>query len=155
SLGVREFYLANARYWIEEFHFDGLRLDATQQIFDDSEKHILAEVSKVAREAGRGREIYIVGENEPQETKLVRPAEHGGYGLNSLWNDDYHHSAIVAATGHSEAYYTDYRGAPQEFISAAKYGYLYQGQWYKWQEKRRGTPSLDLSSHNFVVFLQN
>ena len=72
----------------------------------------------------------LVAENEPQETKLVRPASEGGYGLDGLWNDDFHHSALVALTGRNEAYYTDYRGRPQEFISAAKYGYLFQGQPY-------------------------
>jgi maltooligosyltrehalose trehalohydrolase len=152
---VREFFISNARYWIDEFHFDGLRLDATQQIFDASEKYILAEISAAARAAGSGRSIYIVGENEPQHTKLVRAVESGGSGLDALWNDDYHHSAIVAATGNTEAYYTDYHGAAQEFISAFKYGYLFQGQWYKWQKKRRGTPTFDLSAKNFVVFLQN
>jgi maltooligosyltrehalose trehalohydrolase len=152
---VREFFISNARYWIDEFHFDGVRLDATQQIFDDSKTHIIAEISKAARAAARQRPIYIVAENEPQETRLVRSYEASGYGLDSLWNDDYHHSAIVAATGRSEAYYSDYKGTPQEFISSAKYGYLYQGQWYKWQQKRRGTPAFDLSPKNFVVFVQN
>jgi maltooligosyltrehalose trehalohydrolase len=137
------------------FHFDGLRLDATQQIFDHSESHILSEVVKAVQSAARGRRTYIVGENEPQECRLIRPSEEGGFGLTSLWNDDYHHTAIVAATGRTEAYYTDYRGGPQEFVSSAKYGYLFQGQWYKWQRNRRGTPCLDLSSRHFVVFLQN
>ena len=76
--------------------------------------------------------------------RLVRPVEKGGYGLDALWNDDFHHTAVVALTGHNEAYYTDYLGTPQEFISAVKYGYLYQGQRYTWQKKRRGTPALDL-----------
>jgi len=152
---VREFFISNARYWIDEFHFDGLRLDATQQIFDDSEKHVLAEVTETARSAGGERTIYIVGENESQHTKLVRNIEAGGYGLDSLWNDDYHHSAIVTATGNTEAYYADYRGTPQEFISAFKYGYLFQGQWYKWQKARRGTATFDLCAKNFVIFLQN
>ena len=84
----------------------------------------------------------LVAENEPQHTRLVRAADQEGFGLDALWNDDFHHSAHVALTGHSEAYYADYRGTPQEFISAIKYGYLYQGQWYGWQNKRRGTPAL-------------
>src|SRR5207237_6410967 len=91
----------------------------------------------------------------PQETKLVRPVEQGGYGLDMLWNDDFHHSALVALTGRSEAYYTDYRGTPQEFVSMAKYGYLYQGQRYKWQKKRRGTPTFGLPPAAFVNFIQN
>jgi maltooligosyltrehalose trehalohydrolase len=75
--------------------------------------------------------------------------------MDSLWNDDFHHSARVALTGRDEAYYSDYHGSPQEFISAAKYGYLYQGQRYKWQKKRRGTPSLHVHPAHFVTFTQN
>lgn len=109
----------------------------------------------VAREAGKGRGIYLAGENELQEARLARPAAAGGYGLDALWNDDLHHTAMVALTGHSEAYYSDYRGAPQEFISAAKWGFLFQGQRYRWQQKRRGQPALDLAPASFVSFLQN
>ena len=152
---VREFFIANAGYWIEEFHFDGLRIDATQNIYDTSADHILAAIARRVREAGRGRATLLVAENEPQHTKLVRPQEQGGYGLDALWNDDFHHSAMVAMTGRNEAYYTDYYGTPQEFISALKYGYLYQGQYYKWQKKRRGTPGLDLKPAGFVTFIQN
>jgi maltooligosyltrehalose trehalohydrolase len=152
---VREFFLANATYWITEFHFDGLRLDATQQIFDVSPRHILLEISESVRAAAPHKSVYLVAENEPQHTQLVRAVEKGGYGLDAMWNDDFHHTAIVALTGRNEAYYTDYRGSPQEFVSTAKWGFLYQGQRYKWQHDRRGTPSLDLEPPNFVDFLQN
>ena len=150
SAPVREFFLSNARYWVEEFHFDGLRLDATQSIKDESPEHFLVALTRGVREAARGRETIIVGENEPQETRMVLD-----FGLGGLWNDDFHHAAMVALTGRSEAYYSDYRGAPQEFVSAAKYGFLYQGQRYKWQRHRRGTPSLDMAPHAFVNFIQN
>ena len=96
-----------------------------------------------------------MAENEPQHTKLVRPRNAGGDELDALWNDDWHHSAIVALTGRNEAYYTDHRGTPQEFISAAKYGYLFQGQRYEWQDQARGTPGLDLSPDAFVAFIEN
>ena len=152
---VRAFYLANAHYWIDEFHLDGLRLDATQAIHDQSPRHILREIACAARSAARGRGVVLVAENEPQRTILVRPEPEGGYGLDALWNDDFHHSALVALTGRNEAYYSDYLGNPQEFISAAKYGYLYQGQWYQWQGQHRGTPSLDLPPAAFVNFIQN
>jgi maltooligosyltrehalose trehalohydrolase len=152
---VRELFIANATYWIDEFHCDGLRLDATQQIFDASPKHLLAEISERTRDAAGGRGIYLVAENETQEAKLVRPEAEGGCGLDSLWNDDFHHTAVVAMTGRNEAYYTDYGGTPQEFISAVKWGFLFQGQRYKWQKQRRGTPCLDLEPSNFVHFLQN
>jgi maltooligosyltrehalose trehalohydrolase len=152
---TREFFVANAGYWIDEYHLDGLRLDATQQIFDRSGDHILAAIVRQVRLAGRGRTTFVVGENEPQQAKLVRPASRGGYGLDALWNDDFHHSAMVALTGHHEAYYSDYRGRPGEFVAAARHGFLYQGQYYPWQEKARGTPTLDLPAESFVVFLQN
>jgi maltooligosyltrehalose trehalohydrolase len=152
---VREFFVANAGYWIDEYHFDGLRLDATQNIYDDSADHILAAIARRVREVARGRATYLVAENEPQHVKLVRPPDRGGYGLDALWNDDFHHAARVALTGHNDAYYADYLGTPQEFISALKWGYLYQGQPYKWQKKRRGTPTFDQPPEAFVNFLEN
>jgi maltooligosyltrehalose trehalohydrolase len=152
---AREFFIENAVYWVDEFHMDGLRLDATQDIHDASPEHVVAELIRRAREAAGGRRLYIVVENEPQETRVLRSAEEGGHGADAAWNDDYHHAAIVALTGKREAYYTDYRGTGQEFISCAKYGYLYQGQWYHWQGKRRGTPALDLPPCAFVSFLEN
>ena len=126
-----------------------------RQIFDRSEDHIIAAIVRQVRSAGRGRSTFVVGENEPQHARLVRPAERGGYGLDALWNDDFHHSAMVALTGHHEAYYSDYRGRPREFVAAAKHGFLYQGQRYQWQRNARGTPTLDLPAECFVVFLQN
>jgi maltooligosyltrehalose trehalohydrolase len=152
---VREFFIGNAGYWIDEFHMDGLRLDATQNIYDDSEPHVLSEVTARVRAVAGERTTLVVAENEPQVTRLVRSREAGGFGIDALWNDDFHHSAAVALTSHNDAYYTDYRGTPQEFLSAMKYGYLYQGQWYKWQKNRRGTPSLDLEPTAFVTFLEN
>ena len=132
-----------------------MRLDATQQIFDTSNDHILAAIVRQVRNSARGRLTFVVGENEEQRAHLLRRPGRGGYGLDALWNDDFHHSAMVALTGHSEAYYSDYCGRAQEFVSAAKYGFLYQGQRYKWQKKARGTPALDLDAECFVVFLQN
>ena len=152
---ARSFFVENASYWIDEFHFDGLRLDATQDIHDDSKEHVVAELIRRARAAAAPRAIYVVAENEPQDTTLVREPAAGGHGGDALWNDDYHHTAVVALTGKREAYYFDYRGSPQEFVSAAKYGYLYQGQWYRWQKKRRGTPGLDLPARAFVSYLEN
>lgn len=152
---AREFFTSNAAYWISEYHFDGLRLDATQQIFDASPQHLVASVAEAARAAAPDRQLYLIGENEPQHGHFVRPATEGGYGLDALWNDDFHHSALVAATGKAECYFTDYQGTAQEFISAAKYGFLFQGGWCRWQRKRRGTPALDLQPLHFVNFLQN
>jgi maltooligosyltrehalose trehalohydrolase len=152
---VREFAICNAGYWIDEYHLDGLRLDATQNVYDDSGEHILAALTRRAREAAGRRDLIVVAENEPQQTNLVRPPERGGYGMDGLWNDDFHHSAMVVLSGRNEAYYTDYLGRAQEFVSAVKYGYLYQGQRYKWQRQRRGAPALDVKPASFVTFIQN
>ncbi|CAN5735711.1 malto-oligosyltrehalose trehalohydrolase [soil metagenome] len=152
---ARSFFVENAGYWIDEFHFDGLRLDATQDIHDASAEHVLGSIIGRARAAAGTRRIYVIAENESQNTQLVRPPSEGGFGIDGMWNDDYHHSAHVALTGRREAYYTDYRGSIQELISAAKYGFLYQGQWYRWQKQRRGTPGLDLPPSTFISFLQN
>jgi maltooligosyltrehalose trehalohydrolase len=152
---VREFFITNARYWIDEFHFDGFRFDATQDIHDASKEHILGAVADAARAAAGEKSIILVAENERQETKLIQPRAQGGDGLDGLWNDDFHHAALVGLTGRAEAYYTDYRGTPQEFISAAKYGYLYQGQPYLWQEAPRGTPAFGVSPEAFVCFIEN
>ncbi|HEX4684958.1 MAG TPA: malto-oligosyltrehalose trehalohydrolase [Gemmatimonadaceae bacterium] len=155
SAPVREFFVSNARYWTSEFHVDGLRLDATQQIFDTSEPHIITEVAAAVRDAAGARRTLVIGENEPQQSTLLKSRDDGGSALDGLWNDDFHHSARVAATGRNEAYYDGYRGNAQELLSAIKYGFLYQGEWYHWQKQRRGTPSLDVSRWRFIHFLQN
>lgn len=153
--GVREYVLANVDHWIRDYHFDGLRVDATQNIHDNSTPHILAELSVRARNAAGRRSILIVGENEPQNSRLLAPVDHGGMGFDMLWNDDFHHSASVALTGRAEAYYSDYRGSPQEMISAAKRGFLFQGQWHDWQKQGRGTPTRGIPDRAFVTFLEN
>jgi maltooligosyltrehalose trehalohydrolase len=152
---VRQLFVQNAGYWIDEFHFDGLRLDATQDIKDASSRHVMADLIASARKAAGRRSILIVAENEPQETIIVRPPAEGGFGADALWNDDAHHAAVVALLGRREAYYRDYLGTPQELVSCARFGYLYQGQWYAWQEEPRGTPSLDLLPRAFITYLEN
>ena len=153
--GTREFVITNARYWIDEFHLDGFRLDATQSIHDDTSQHILVEMATAARAAAGNRDILFIAENEPQHVHLIRSTDEGGYGLDALWNDDFHHSAIVRLTNHNEAYYTDYLGGADELLSAVKWGFLYQGQRYKWQAKPRGTPTFGLPGASFVTFLEN
>lgn len=151
----RSFFLINARYWIEEFHFDGLRIDATPWFYSSTKEHILAELTKVIKQSGGKRKTIAIGENEPQDTNLLRPYEEGGYGFDMLWNDDFHHSAYVRLTGKREAYYTDYLGSPQEFISSLKYGFLYQGQYYVWQKKPRGVAHFNIPRNALMIFLEN
>jgi maltooligosyltrehalose trehalohydrolase len=148
--GVRDYFTSNARYWIEEFHFDGFRFDACHAMQDSSETHILHAIQKAARGAAPHKTLYLIAENEQQQIRLVKH-----YGLDSIWNEDFHHTAYVRLTGHAEAYYKDYMGSAQEFVSGAKYGFLFQGQWYRHQKKRRGSYALDREPTCFVNFLEN
>lgn len=148
---VREFFTANAGYWIEEYHCDGLRLDATHRIYDDSGDHILAAIGRRVRAAASGRETFIAAENDEQVARIARPPEAGGYGLDGLWNDDFHHATRVALTGRREFYYRDFAGRSREFVALAKHGYLFQGQGHD----HRGTPALDLPGASFVNYLEN
>ena len=154
SQPVRDFVSANAAYWVREFRLDGLRLDATQSLRDDSAVHILADITRSAR-AASPQPLLIIGENEPQDSRLLRSVDAGGCGLDALWNDDFHHAARVALTRRNEAYMSGYRGDPQEFVSLVRSGFLYQGQYFQWQRKGRGTPSLDLPGSAFVAYLEN
>ena len=152
---VREFFIANAECWITEYHLDGLRFDATQAMHDHSEEHILSAVQRRVREAAGSRSLFLVAENDLQQSDLVRPVEQGGSGLDAVWNDDFHHSARVALTGNREAYYSDFHGTPQELLSAFRWGYLFQGQRHAFTNGPRGSSALDLPGRVFVNFLEN
>jgi maltooligosyltrehalose trehalohydrolase len=152
---VREFFIENAAYWIREFHLDGLRLDATQSIYDASHPNVMAVISARARAEASGRSIVLIAENEPQRAEMLGPIEDGGLGFDAMWNDDFHHSARVALTGQHDGYFHDHRGRAQEFISGVKYGFLFQGQHYCWQDKPRGSPALELPACSFVGSIQN
>ena len=153
--GARALVVENAAYWIREFHIDGLRLDATQGMFDASEVHVIAEISRRVRSEAGARSVLLIGENEPQQATALLPLKRSGWDLDAVWNDDLHHAAKVALTGRHEAYCSEYRGAPQELVSAAKHGWLYQGQRSHWQKKPRGTSTKGVHPRRFVAYLQN
>ena len=155
SQHVREFVLSNVRHWITEYHLDGLRVDATQDVRDCSTPHILSEIVRTARDAAGGRRCLLVAENEPQQADILRPVEAGGYGFDMVWSEDFHHTAMVAVTGRRRAYFSDHRGTPQELVSACKNGFLFQGQRYAWQNNPRGTPVRGTKPARFVGYLQN
>jgi maltooligosyltrehalose trehalohydrolase len=152
---VREFFITNGRYWLEEFHFDGFRFDALHAVYDRSSEYIIGAVGRAARKAAGAHSIILIAENDRQETRMVRSRSEGGDDLDGMWNDDFHHSAVVALTGRKEAYFGDYRGTPQEFISAAKYGFLYQGQALSWQKALRGSSTFGIPPEVFVCFVEN
>jgi maltooligosyltrehalose trehalohydrolase len=153
--GAREYFVENVEYWVEEFHVDGFRIDAAHALSDQSDEHIIAEIVRRARRVAGDRGLFIISEDEPQQAHLARAPERHGFGVDAIWNEDFHHVAMVTATGRKEAYQHDHSGTPQELIATAKYGFLFQGQRYDWQDKARGTNARDLGPEQFVHYLQN
>ena len=147
---VREFFVHNALYWILEYGFDGLRLDAVHAIIDDSEKHLLIELAERVREATRDRHVHLVLENEENSAALLR----GPY--TAQWNDDIHHALHTALTGEDSAYYEDYADAPVKYLGRClAEGFGYQGEVSRHRGNRRGETSGDLAPLSFVALLQN
>jgi maltooligosyltrehalose trehalohydrolase len=152
---VREWVLTNVAYWIREFHVDGFRLDATQQIYDASPEHLVTAIARVARQTAATRTVMVTAENEPQDATLLRPAREGGSELDAIYNEDLHHSLRVFLVGTREAYFSDYQGTANEWLACARRGVLFQGQHYPWQKQGRGTPGLGVSPSRLINFLEN
>ncbi|MDQ3386042.1 MAG: malto-oligosyltrehalose trehalohydrolase [Actinomycetota bacterium] len=147
---VREFFVHNALYWILEYGFDGLRLDAVHAIIDDSEKHLLIELAERVREATRDRHVHLVLENEENSAALLRSS------YTAQWNDDIHHALHTALTGEDAAYYEDYADAPLKYLGRClAEGFGYQGEVSRHRGTRRGEASGDLAPLSFVALLQN
>ena len=153
---VREFVVHNALYWIEEFHLDGLRLDAVHAILDDSPKHLLEELAERVRAATPGRHIHLILENEENHAeRLVRDENGKPRWYTAQWNDDVHHVLHVAASGETKGYYADYKGDTEKLGRALAEGFAFQGELMPYRGHPRGAPSADLPPTAFVAFIQN
>lgn len=156
SSAVRAFVLENAAYWIRDFHFDGLRLDATHAILDDREgTHLLAEIADVARAAASEREILVIAEDERNEARIVREVARGGLGLDAVWADDFHHSLRRIVAGDNESYFGDFEGSINELCRIVQKGWLYEGQHSQNRGHARGTPAFDIPPARFIHCVQN
>ncbi|MBN1603288.1 MAG: DUF3459 domain-containing protein [Chitinispirillaceae bacterium] len=149
-LPVREYFVTNALFWVSEYHIDGFRFDATQQIFDESHIHIIKEIVQTIKNSFPQKQFFFSAENEVQNARELQ-----NYGINSVWNEDFHRCATVAITSHNEAYFSDYKGTPQELLSCVKFGFLFQGQYCAWQKKSRGSPALTMDHSIFINYIQN
>ncbi|KYF93686.1 malto-oligosyltrehalose trehalohydrolase [Sorangium cellulosum] len=152
---VRALAIANAEMWIRDFHIDGLRLDATHAILDDTEPHILREIAERARAAGEGRRVVVIAEDSTNDTRLVTPVEQGGYGLDGVWADDFHHELRVLFAGDRDGYFEDHRGTAEDIAATIRKGWLYEGQVSKHSGKPRGTPAAPVPPPRFVHCIQN
>jgi malto-oligosyltrehalose trehalohydrolase len=153
---VREYFIHNALYWIEEFHLDGLRLDAVHAILDDSPRHLLQELAERARAAAPDRPIHLVLENEEnQASRLIRDTAGRPVQHTAQWNDDVHHVLHVAASGESSGYYAEYTGDTQKLGRALAEGFAFQGELMPYRGHARGEKSGGLPPTAFVAFIQN
>ncbi|WP_341991015.1 malto-oligosyltrehalose trehalohydrolase [Azorhizobium sp. AG788] len=153
SAPVRDFIIHNALYWLEEFHLDGLRLDAVHAIRDDSQEHLLAELARRARASCPERPIHLILENEENDTARLAPGDDRSF--TAQWNDDAHHVLHTALTGEHEGYYADYAGDMDKQALALAEGFAFQGEEMAFRGSARGAPSVHLPPTAFVAFLQN
>ncbi len=152
---TRAMVLENIRYWLEEYHIDCLRLDAIHAIMDESDIHILQQMSSTAKAVGKkiGRKIFLIAETDENNVKIINPPEKGGYGIDAQWMDDFHHIIHSVLTGEKGGYYQDY--GRLEGLEKAFKNYLYTGEFSQFWQKNRGTDASQNPGYQFVVSLQN
>ncbi len=152
---VRAFFIENALYWIHEFHVDGLRLDATHAIFDESPRHFLAELAERVQQSAPERGIALIAEDHRNLAHLVKPENEDGWSLDGIWADDLHHQMRRLLAGDSEGYYRDYTGSVADLAETINRGWFFRGQVSEHLGKPRGTDPTGLPPRAFVVCLQN
>ncbi len=156
SDAVRQFVCDNVRMWIQDYHFDGLRLDAVHAIYDFGPRHILREIKETADTAAYGRKfpVHIVAESDLNDVRLLLPVEGGGYGLDGQWSDDFHHTVHAYLTSERQGYYEDY-GRAEHFPTLFEQTFVLNGRYSAHRDRRHGGPSGNLPGNRFVVCIQN
>jgi maltooligosyltrehalose trehalohydrolase len=153
---VRRYVIENARYWIREYHLDGLRLDAVQTIKDDSPRHILAEIQGDIQKLGRelNHAACVIAETDENNSRYTKSPADGGYGLDAVWSDDFHHAIHAFFTGERQGYYQDF-GDPEQIARALREGYVFQGEHFGFWNAPRGTSARDVPLPANVICTQN
>lgn len=153
---VRAFVVQNACFWIQQYHFDGLRLDAVDRIFDYSPKNVLLEISEAVHEIGdaQGRDVFVIGESDFNDVKIIRPREIGGYGLDAQWGDDFQHSVHAYVTGEKFSHYKDF-GTLEDVAKSLSSAFVYDGRYSIHRQRTFGAPTDDISGKRFVYNIQN
>lgn len=154
--GARNYVREDALYWIREYHLDGLRMDAVHSIQDDSRTHIVAEIRDAVQEfaAEEGRTVCLMVESDENNPRYVEPRSKGGYGLEGVWSDDFHHALHAIATEEHEGYYQDFGGI-EKLVKALNEGFVFQGQEFRFWGKPRGHSSQGMPLESHVICVQN
>jgi len=157
SAHVRAFFIENALHWIHEHHVDGLRLDATHAIVDESPRHFLAELSAAVRASmeGEPRQALVIAEDTRNLGYMLKPESEGGWGLDGAWSDDFHHQMRRGLAGDSDGYFQDFAGSLEDIAATVRKGWFYCGQYAPYFGAPRGTDPAGVPPPRFVFFLQN
>lgn len=156
SHNVRNYFLQNALYWLEEFHIDALRLDAVHAIYDLGAKHFLEELAETvgAFSQKQGRQYYLIAESDLNDARIVRSPEQGGYGIDAQWSDDFHHALHAVLTGDNLGYYQDF-GTCEHLAKAYQDTFVYDWKYAPHRQRFHGGSAKDCSFTQFVVCIQN
>ncbi len=154
---VRRFFIENALHWIHEYHFDGLRLDATHAIPGGGPQPFLAELSAAVRQSleGSARQVHLIAEDHRNLARLVKPPSDGGWGLDAVWADDFHHQIRRHLAGDSDGYFEDFRGTTEDIAATLRHGWFFRGQHSVHFGGPRGTDPAGIPPHRFVICIQN
>jgi maltooligosyltrehalose trehalohydrolase len=152
---VRNFFIENALHWVHEYHVDGLRLDATHAMVDTRSRHFVTELSTRVRESVGGRRVHVIAEDHRNLAHMVKGEGEGGWGLNGVWADDFHHKVRVALAGDNEGYYVDYDGSMTDLAGILNEGWYFKGQVSRYLGEPRGTDPTGIPPRRFVFCLQN
>lgn len=156
SEAVRDFMIENARMWVRDFHLDGLRLDAVHAIYDLGTKHLLAEISEVVKKVGKEQEriVHLIAESDQNDPKLIDPIERGGYGLDAVWADEFHHSLRALIAGDREGYFQGF-GEPEHLAKAIEKVFVYDGCYCPFRRRRHGASIGERDRTRFVHCIHN
>ncbi|MHC5538976.1 malto-oligosyltrehalose trehalohydrolase [Singulisphaera rosea] len=152
---VREFFVENALHWVHEYHIDGLRLDATHALVDDGPQHFVAELTERVRSSSPDRRILVIAEDHRNLATMVRPSWAGGWDLDGVWADDFHHQVRRLLAGDNEGYYRDYTGTIPDLVDTINLGWFYCGEHSVHLDEPRGTDPVQVPPRRFVTCLQN
>jgi len=153
---VRNYFIENALYWFEYYHFDGLRLDAIDKIYDSRAKHFLAELAERIHEYSEktGLKKILIAESDLNDEKIIRPLEEKGFGLDAQWSDDFHHSLHSLLTGERNGYYADF-GKTDDLVKSIKNSFVYDGIYSAYRKRSHGNDVSERELHQFIICLQN
>lgn len=151
---VRSLLIDNALHWLLEYHLDGLRLDATHALVDDGDPHFLAALAE-AVESAPAPKRFLIAEDHRNLRRLIEPRERGGYGLDAVWADDFHHQVRRITAGDSEGYFRDFAGGTRDLARTLRQGWLFTGQHSRHEGGPRGTDPTGLAQERFVLCIQN